>query len=435
MGGLSRIVAPPVALAAALTIALAAGLLVMFVVAAGAQSVATPAKSAAEATGPGARVAYDAALGAKGNATTLKLDFDGQPDYRVFFMENPERLVLELDGAVFRFKDDAGLKAAGLVAELRYGRVSQEKSRLVANLAGPAKIARKTLEKSADSERRRLTIVLEPVAAEAFRRQMADQRALIGSSGEVVIKGDRVRPPEKKAGRFRIVIDPGHGGIDGGATGKSGTLEKELTLEVSKLLGAAIEKAGPFDVYYTREKDVFVSLAERQNVARRHQADLMISIHADSLRQKYVRGATIYTLARRASDALAEEIAESENLADLVAGLAAPAAQDTVTDILADLTLRETKLFSRNFSDRLVDRLEDNIRLINNPQRSASFRVLKNAEVPGVLLELGYLSNKDDETLMRQREWQQKLVRHVADAVRDFFAPRMPLNPAYNRAN
>ncbi len=167
-----------------------------------------------------------------------------------------------------------------------------------------------------------------------------------------------------------------------------------------------------------------MSLRERQKFAQRQNADLMISIHADSLRQLFVRGATVYTLAKKATDALSQEIADSENLADIVAGLAAPEAQDDVTDILADLTLRETTRFSHHFSSLLVERMASEVAMIRNPQRAASFAVLKNAEIPSVLVELGYLSNDEDEKLLSDKEWQSKVAGIVASAIKAFFANR-----------
>jgi N-acetylmuramoyl-L-alanine amidase len=370
-------------------------------------------------------IAYAADLEATPEKTALTLHFYGEPDARVFFMRNPARLVLEVENAVFSFADDAAPTSGGVFKNFRHGRISANKSRLVADLAETVTVDSKTLTSGKD-DRYLLSLVLKPASEEAFQAAVGEQQRIYGNSGEAVVKGDRVRAPPKAAGRIRIVIDPGHGGIDGGASGKS-TVEKHLVLSVAKKIGARIEIAGPFDVFFTRENDVFVSLSERQRFTRRHDADLLISVHADSLRQHYVRGATIYTLAKRASDALAQQVENSENLADVVAGLAAPENQDEVTDILADLTLRETTVFSRSFSSQLVETLKGRVRLINNPERSAAFTVLKNAEVPGILLELGYLSNREDEKLMNDPEWQNEVAGYIADAVAEFFGPRLPM--------
>ncbi|MCB1386336.1 MAG: N-acetylmuramoyl-L-alanine amidase [Nitratireductor sp.] len=373
-----------------------------------------------------ASLAYDGALSQSGSATQIVIKFDGKPDYRLFFMENPVRLVLETERSGFALPEDFAERKAGLIEQLRFGSVTRERSRLVASLAGPAEIIEKSLEADPATGRYTLSLKLAAIPAATFSERVRQQEALLGSSGGTVVKGGRVGAPPKREGYFTIVIDPGHGGIDGGSKGrKIGLVEKEVTLGVGKKLGPLLEKAGPFHIVYTREEDVFVSLRERQAVAERANGDLMISIHADSLRQKFVRGATVYTLADKATDALAQQVADSENLADVVAGLAAPEESDAVTDILADLTLRETTRFSHAFAAMLVRRLRDRVELINNPHRAASFAVLKNAEVPSVLLELGYLSNADDEKLMGEEKWQQQAAEVVVEAVREFFATRI----------
>jgi N-acetylmuramoyl-L-alanine amidase len=334
---------------------------------------------------------------------------------------------LELENAKFSFNEDVTSIENEMVGSFRFGAVTADKSRLVITLNAPFDIMEKTLAKEEGSERHSLDFLFQKVTPEVFSAKVDEQQALLGTSGEVVIKGDRVRAGPKKTGVFHVVIDPGHGGIDGGSKGrKTGILEKDITLKISKKIGELIEKSGPFEVSYTREDDIFVSLRERQKFAQRQNADLMISIHADSLKEFFVRGATIYTLAKKATDALSQQIADSENLADIVAGLAAPDSQNDVTDILADLTLRETSRFSLHFSTLLVERMASEVAMIKNPQRAASFAVLKNAEVPSALIELGYLSNEEDEKLLNDSVWQDKVAVIVASAVKAFFADKRP---------
>ncbi|MFZ1813034.1 MAG: N-acetylmuramoyl-L-alanine amidase [Rhizobiaceae bacterium] len=359
-----------------------------------------------------------------GESTRLTLEFDRKSDFKSFFMNNPPRLVVDGPSMLFRFSDATALEPKGLVSFLRYGAIARDRSRLVASLSGPARIGALAVEPLGVGGKYRLVIDLVPATGEAFVAMVEEQQKLVGKSGEVVTVGDRVRPAPRKEGRKVVVIDPGHGGIDGGAKGSSGTFEKELTLELGKQIASEIEKLGIFDVRMTREEDLFVSLRERVAFARRNEADLVISIHADSLRQSWVRGATIYTLSRKASDDLAHELAESENAADLVAGLDNPQQDDFVTDILADLTLRETTVFSRSFSALLVSKLERQINLIKNPQRSAAFAVLKAPEIPSVLIELGYLSNPEDEKLMTDQAWQNGVASSLALTVKSYFDNR-----------
>lgn len=362
------------------------------------------------------------------STTRIIFEFDKKPDFHLFYMEKPNRLVFEVDNGNFLLDDNTKLDAVGLVVNARYGAITTTKSRMVFSLGGPAKISSQTLKAIEQNNLHRLVLELSSVKQEAYSKLVEQQTALLGSSGNAVVKGNRVRSTKKKEGVFTIVIDPGHGGIDGGAVGSKKTVEKHITLKIAKLVGTELEKVGPFKVAYTREKDVFVSLKQRRSFTKRQQADLLISLHADTLKQKYVRGATIYTLAKKASDSLAAEVAESENLSDIIAGLAAPEAKDEVTDILAELTLRETTRFSKAFSKALISKMKGKINLIKNPQRSASFVVLKNPDVPSVLVELGYLSNRKDEALLSSNKWQKIAANQIVATILSFFETRIKAN-------
>lgn len=359
------------------------------------------------------------------SATRIILEFSDKPKYHLFYMEKPNRFVVELENGKVDFGDDVALNAVGLVINTRYGAITSTKSRIVFSLDGPAQLSNQDLQPINDTDAFRLILELAPIKQSEFSSLIKKQISLLGASGGTVIKGGRVRTSNKKEGVFTIVIDAGHGGIDGGAIGSRKSLEKVITLKMAKLIGVALQKAGPFKVAYTRKQDVFVSLKQRLNFTKRQQADLMISLHADTLKQKYVRGATVYTLAKKASDKLAAEVAASENLSDIVAGLAAPNAKDDVTDILAELTLRETTRYSRSFSKALVNKLKGKVNLIKNPQRSASFAVLKSPDVPSVLVELGYLSNSKDEALLTSDKWQKTAVKQIVATVLSFFQNRI----------
>lgn len=369
--------------------------------------------------------AHSARIVGDKSTTRIILEFNANPKYRLFYMEKPNRFVIELDNGKFKLGNNAELNSVGLVVNARYGAITSTKSRMVFSLDEPAHLSNQSLQLNDKTGVARLILELEPVKQSDFAVLIEKQVNLLGASGGTVIKGGRVRSPKKKEGIFTIVIDAGHGGIDGGAIGSRKSVEKHITLKMAKLIGSALKDIGPFKVAYTRQKDVFVSLKQRLNFTKRQQADLLISLHADTLKQSYVRGATVYTLAKKASDKLAEEVAASENLSDIVAGLAAPNAKDDVTDILADLTLRETTRFSKKFSAALVNKLKGKINLIKNPQRSASFAVLKSPDIPSVLVELGYLSNKKDEALMTSDKWQKTAVKQIVATILSFFQPRI----------
>lgn len=370
-------------------------------------------------------IAFSGNIAGDTASTRFFLDFDQNLSVQTFYMDKPNRIVIDLDETVFNLGEANKLEPRGLISAIQFGRISKGRSRIVLTLTAPVEIIKASLKKRLDEESFRFLLDLDSTDGETFANLLQQQQLTLGSSGNVAPKGDRVISTKKKDGRFTIVIDPGHGGIDGGAVGRNGAQEKDIVFRFAKIVKAMLVSAGPFDVLMTREEDKFMSLRERLDFSRRAKADLFISIHADSLRQKFVRGSTIYTLSKKASDKLSERLAETENSADLVGGLAVEEEVEAVADILVDLTTSETKRFSRRFSSLLVENLDTEIRLIKNPQRSAAFGVLKAPEVPSVLIELGYLSNKEDEQLLQSKEWQTKAGKAISSAVSEFFEPRI----------
>ena len=224
--------------------------------------------------------------------------------------------------------------------------------------------------------------------------------------------------PAYAAEPFVVVVDAGHGGRDGGALGRKGTREKDVTLRFAKLLAAELATSDGIEIAMTREGDVAVRLDDRVAFGQQRAADLFVSIHADSIRNAGVRGASIYTLADEASDKLAASLAESQAKSDLLAGFEAPAEEKpAVAGILLDLMRRETEAFSHDFAERAVRTLAPRTRMIRNPHRFANFRVLRAPDVPSVLIELGYLSNRADEQLLRNDKWLRETAGHLASAI------------------
>ena len=370
-------------------------------------------------------VAFSGSIAGDTASTRFFLDFDQNLSVKTTYMDKPNRVIIDLDESVFNLGEENKLEPRGLISAVQFGRISQGRSRIVLTLAAPAEIIKSSLKKRLDEESYRFLLDMDSTDDETFANLLNEQKSKSQSTGNLAVKGDRVAPVQKKEGRFTIVIDPGHGGIDGGAVGRNGAQEKDIVFSFAKVVRDKLKAAGPFDVLMTREEDKFMSLRDRLEFSRRAKADLFLSIHADSLRQRFVRGSTIYTLSKKASDRLSEKLAETENSADLVAGLAVEEEVEAVADILVDLTTSETKRFSRRFSSLLVKNLGSEIRLIKNPQRSAAFGVLKAPEVPSVLLELGYLSNVEDERLLQTPKFKAKAGEAIAQSVLDFFQPRM----------
>jgi N-acetylmuramoyl-L-alanine amidase len=244
------------------------------------------------------------------------------------------------------------------------------------------------------------------------------------SGGNVKLASLRIpmKPPVPGSGQKRtIVIDPGHGGVDPGAIGVSGIYEKHITLAAARDLKAYLEATGRFKVMLTRDRDIFIRLRGRIERAREMKADLFISLHADTIRNRRVRGLSLYTLSERASDKEAGELAERENKADLIAGIDLTHESAEVTNILIDLAQRETMNQSAKLAALLVDELKSRVKILQNPHRFAGFAVLKAPDIPSVLIELGFLSNKDDERALRSKSHRRKLAQSIAGAVDRYF--------------
>ncbi len=219
-----------------------------------------------------------------------------------------------------------------------------------------------------------------------------------------------------------VYIDPGHGGPDPGTIGQNGTYEKNVTLAVARELQRQLLASGRYRVKLTRDSDLFVPLRLRFEMARIDHADLFISLHADSSFVGDARGASIYTLSETSSDAEAAALATKENKADLIAGVDLSKQNVVVTSILIDLAQRETKNLSAHFAELLVEELGKVTLLLRNTHRFAGFAVLKAPDIPSVLIELGYLSDNQDEALLLSGAHRAKLAAAMLRAIDGYFA-------------
>jgi N-acetylmuramoyl-L-alanine amidase len=275
---------------------------------------------------------------------------------------------------------------------------------------------------------------LRPGAVDADAFAAAANQAATSSPAH---SADASAPGAAKSGRLRpvIVIDPGHGGVDPGAiapalAGQPQLLEKNVVLAVSRQLAAVLLAQGRYEVVLTRSGDTFVPLDQRVLKSRQLGADLFISIHADSVaasaKAQGVRGATVYMLSDDASDEQARRLADKENAADQAAGLPATAAMDhdQVRNILVDLMRRETAEFSAEFRSAVVAQLARRIAMAREPQRAAAFKVLKQTEVPAVLIELGYMTNAQDQKLLQSSAWQSQVAVSISASIDAFFSRR-----------
>ncbi|WP_426434004.1 N-acetylmuramoyl-L-alanine amidase [Bradyrhizobium genosp. P] len=399
-----------------------------------AASIKTAPVEAAPAATPSLPVASDARLAGDGKQTQFILDLDRKIEFRAFPLADPYRVVVDIPQVTFQLAAGAGATGRGLVKAFRYGLVMPGGSRIVFDLTGPAKIANSYVLDAANGQPPRLVLEFEEVDRTAFVQSLApesrpDLKPAIADANAAVVPPATtaaLTPPAVPDQRPLIVIDPGHGGIDNG-TQSGDQMEKNLVLGFGLALRDRIEKTGKYRVVMTRTDDTFIPLDDRVKVARTQSAALFVSIHADALprREGDAQGATIYTLSDKASDAEAERLAETENKADAIGGVNLTEEPTEVADILIDLAQRETKTFSNRFAHLLMTEMKTSARMHKNPLKSAGFRVLKAPDVPSVLVELGYVSNKDDLGHLTSESWRNKTVGSMAEAIDAFFAKRL----------
>ena len=365
-------------------------------------------------------IGADLATGANGT-TKLTLTLSKPVEARAFVMERPDRVVVDLAEVNFQVGPEAGRKREGVVSSFRYGLFAPGRSRIVVDLAQPATVGKIETVTRAKDGAVLLSIEFQRADRDAFRR------AAVASDPTPAAR-KAAAAPEPGDARPLIMVDAGHGGIDPGAIASTGVFEKDIVFGFAQALASRLEASGRYRVRMTRDRDVFVPLAERVRVAREANADLFVSIHADSISSApQVRGATIYTGSERATDSESAKLADRENKADAAAGTESQAGPAQVADILQELTLRETRGFSSGFAKRLMAHLGPVMEMSPKPHREAGFVVLRSPDVPSVLVELGYLSSKRDLDLLQSESWRAEVTGGMAKAIDAFFGNRTTL--------
>jgi N-acetylmuramoyl-L-alanine amidase len=364
-------------------------------------------------------VAIAADLQVDGGKTRLVVTLSRAVQATSFVLEKPDRAIIDLPELSFQVPADKGRRKAGLVSSFRYGLIAPGRSRIVLDLSGPAVPTRTELVTNSPDGVPRLIVELSRADRDSFHRKVAagETADTVRSTGSLIDERAQNRPV--------IVIDAGHGGVDPGAHAFSGENEKDIVLAFAERLHDTLSEGGRYRVVMTRDHDVFVPLDERVRRARQAGADLFISIHADTISNPAISGATIYTGAERATDLESASLAERENQADANAGLAGSEQPSGVADILQDLMVRETRGFSTRFASHLFSQLKPTVPFSVQPHREAGFRVLRAADVPSVLVELGYLSNIHDVAHLLSEDWRRSTALAMAGAVDRFFALRL----------
>jgi N-acetylmuramoyl-L-alanine amidase len=368
-------------------------------------------------------VVTDARVGGDETQTRLVVDLSRKVDLHAFTLADPYRVVVDIPQVTFRLPPNAGETGRGLIKAFRFGLVMPGGSRIVLDVAKPVRIDKAFVVDPTDGAPARLVLDLVATDRDSFLRKIAlDQRF---AHAQAPSPHDQ----QSSSGDDRplIVLDPGHGGIDTGTKGPNGQMEKDIVLDFAKRLKEKVETAGKYRVLLTRSDDTFVPLAERVRIAREAGAALFISIHADSLPHKEgdAQGATVYTLSETATDPAAARLAEQENRADVIAGVDLKDQPEDVAGILIDLAQRETKTFSLQFADKLVGTMKQTIRLHKEPMKSAGFRVLRAPDVPSVLVELGYVSNKEDLQSLSSDGWRDHTAKGMAAAIDSYFSAHL----------
>lgn len=358
--------------------------------------------------------------------TDITLQLSQGVPFRVFTLDAPARLVVD-----FREVDFSGLSASdlleggGRITGLRFGAFQPGWSRLVVDLAEPMLATEIGMPVDPNTGRATLGVTLKTVDADEFSRAAGTPPDPNWTPAFLAPQ----KPEVVDDGRFIVVLDPGHGGVDPGAE-QDGVNEKHLMLSFAQTLADVLRRAG-VEVVLTRESDVFVALESRVAIAHQAGADVFLSLHADNLSQGGARGATIYTLSEEAADAATAQLVARHDRADVLAGADLTGSEDQVAQILLDFARTETEPRSAALGRSLAGAMADAGGPMNRrAERQAGFSVLKSADIPSVLIEIGFLSSKRDLANISDPVWRQQMAEGIAQGVldwRDADAARAPL--------
>jgi len=374
--------------------------------------------------------------------TRFVIGLERETKFQVFALRNPNRVIVDMPDVRVRLPSMPGNgRPMGLVSGFRGGLASAGKMRVVIDVTYPVVVEEARIER--DKHGRAHNLVLDIVPFDAAKR--ADRKpfasATMARAGLKSVQPPLPRPaerPEHRAARTYkpvIVLDPGHGGHDSGAV-RNGTVEKDVVLLFAQTLRKKLEDSRRYKVMMTRSDDTFIPLDERRDFAERHKAALFIAIHADYAGSR-ARGATIYSLRDSVANSL-ERSAKGEVVRNLlkdheIRALPTSAAdKGAVQGILADLAQSEVQMTSTRtsvFARSVIAYMGNTTNMMSNPDRSAAFRVLKTAKVPAVLIELAYVSNKQDAAQLKSESWRRKVSDSIATAVENYFSNQIARIP------
>ena len=353
---------------------------------------------------------------ARRGGVSLELALSQGVPWRIFQLDDPRRLVLDFREVDWRGFDGAELGQVKGVADLRYGQFRPGWSRMVLDLAEPLNIDKAGLRVNEVDGSAILDVQLVLVEPAAFTaRSGAPHDPRWDLPEPAAVKPTQEAQPDWAP--IVVVLDPGHGGIDPGAE-REGAQEKDLMLRFAREIRDTLRRTGGFEVILTRDEDVFVSLPRRVSIAHEVGADVFISLHADSLQQGRATGATVYTLSDEASDKASTTLAERHDRADILAGIDLTGSDDRLADALLDLARMETLPRTKLLAATLVQSMQDASGTLNTkPLRQAGFSVLKAADIPSVLIEVGFMSSEADWERLNDPNWRALMAGGIRDGL------------------
>jgi N-acetylmuramoyl-L-alanine amidase len=354
-----------------------------------------------------------------GGGADIRLGLSQGVPYRLFTLEGPPRLVLDFQEVDWQGLNTEDFLTGDSIASVQFGTYIPGWSRMVLELSAPMRVQAAELETDPISAGAVLKIALRGTDPEQFRRSAgAPQDPRWDLPAPQLLK---IAPERDENAPLLVVLDPGHGGTDPGAEAAGGITEKDLMLQFALELGEVLVRSGQFEVQVTRDGDYFVSLERRTALAHQAGADLFISLHADSLSQGHAHGSTVYTLSQEASDAASASLAERQDRADLLSGTDLSHTDDLVTGVMLDLARQETQPRNVALARALVAGLKAEAGPINRkPLRSAGFSVLKSADIPSVLIEIGFLSSARDLANLQDPNWRHQTARGLLKGLIDW---------------
>lgn len=366
----------------------------------------------------------DARVSTTPERARLIVDLSGPSKFAIVSMDGPDRIGIDVQAFDIKILAPADVAGKGLVSGFKVEMADTGRARTTLMLAQPAQVQQAYVMDAVADQPARLVVDLIPDTTENFKAKvaadLAASQALQGAAAMTQSTEAATLSPETEV-RPLVVIDPGHGGVDNGASAPNGVHEKDITLAFALDLQKILIGSGKYDVALTREDDTYLTLNERVDLARKNKADLFISLHADTFQQAEIRGASVYTRDENATDVLDKVLADGENRYDIVAGFAVPQATPAVMDLLVDLMRREMRKSSFVAAKSLIKELEPNVALRRFPVRQADFFVLQAPDVPSVLVELGFLSNASDIANLQKADWRDRVVEALARGIGDYF--------------